>query len=180
MRLNRRRTGADTFTVLAVDTTSTSYQIGQFVGLAFVLVLAFAVLRRAATTGFGSRAGGLLNRSIVVAAVVIAAGYLAYGAKEGMFESGAGAGTQQAWSTQEGVNLKAGFIAGCSQNQEARDRICECVFNRIASAAPYDTPAGFEANLLPAVRRFQETRQPSTLPVAYVSAARSCASAAGV
>ncbi|MEA2314907.1 MAG: hypothetical protein QOI03_1599 [Solirubrobacteraceae bacterium] len=166
--------------MLAVDTASTSYQIGQFAGLAFVLVLAFAALRRAATTGFGSRAGGPLNGFVALAAVVIAAGYLAYSAKDGMFESGAAArGTQEAWSSQEGVDMKAGFIASCGQNSAGRTSICECVFAHIASTPPYNTPKGFEANLLPAVKRFVETRQVSALPATYVSAVRECAAAAG-
>jgi hypothetical protein len=178
---NRAGSGADTLLVLAVDTASTAYQIGEFVGLAFVLVLAFVVLRRATTSGFGARPGGALNVSLGTAAVLIAAGCSAHGVKDGMFEAGASAGsTQSAWSTREGVNLKAGFIAGCSHNLEARDAVCECVFERVASTPPYNTPEGFEVNLAPAIRRAQAAGQPKRLPVVLVSAARKCAPATGV
>jgi len=174
--LNAPRACADTFRVLsAVDSSSTSYQVGQFVGLAFVLVLALAVLRKARTTGFGGRVGGPLNAVVAVAAVVAAAGYLAYAAGAGMFSS---SGSASPWSSQEGINMKAGFLAGCGQSIRGRTQICECVFARLTSAPPYNTPIGFETELLPAVRRFAQTRQVSSLPPAYVSAAYSCTAAA--
>ena len=166
--------------MLALDTASTAYQIGEFLGLAFILVLAFAVLRRAVTTGFG-HGRGALNVSLGMAAALIAGACLVHGAKDGMFEAGTSAGsTQNAWSTRDGVNLRAGFIAGCSHSVAARAAVCECVFDRVASTPPYNTPEGFEVNLAPAIRRARAAGQPQRLPVVLVSAARQCAPATGV
>jgi hypothetical protein len=162
--------------VLAVNTASTSYQVGQVVGLGVVVALAVVVVRKAATTGFGGRQSGPLNRFAVVAAISVAAIYVVQAAGNGVFD--AGTGPQQPWASAEGVSTKAGFIDGCGQNDARRKGICECVFARVASAAPYDTPARFVANLLPAVQRFAETQQVSALPTVYVSAARDCAARA--
>ena len=78
--------------------------------------------------------------------------------------------TVRAWDTQQGRLLHAGFVAGC-ERQDAPVRFdCECVFERLTSAPPFDTPAGF-ANL-PAT--MAQVRTAADLPSGIVTAGRDC------
>jgi hypothetical protein len=45
------------------------------------------------------------------------------------------------WSTPQGVSMKAGFMGSCQSGAGAVVD-CNCIFTRITSQAPYDTPAG--------------------------------------
>jgi uncharacterized RDD family membrane protein YckC len=80
------------------------------------------------------------------------------------------------WSSPQGAELRDGFIAGCGHGLTANERVCACIFNRIAATPPYNTPAGFET-LAPALRRFEETRDTSVIPQAVIAAGRTCSAA---
>lgn len=146
--------------LLAVNTSAGAYHVGQVVGLVFVIILAIAVVR--------SRHGTVLS----VVAVVVAGAVLVVGIKDMLAN-----GSTQPWSTREGVNVRAGFIGGCSHDEASRAATCECVFSHISSAPPYDTPRGFEG-LAATILRFQRTGDVRVLPATVLSAAHSCGSAA--
>jgi hypothetical protein len=197
-----------TAVLLAVDTHSTAYHVGQVAGLVVVIGLAAIVIRRALTRGFGRPAApansppadsnftGLLvgsastpptplepmpgpsgtglgarNLLIVAVAVILAAAFVASSISRGLLDSGS-AGP---WSTSEGANLKAGFIAGCGKGITSRTQTCECVFTRLSSIPPYNTIGGFE-QLEAELHAFEQTRDRSRLPVALLSSVRSCSS----
>jgi uncharacterized RDD family membrane protein YckC len=88
-------------------------------------------------------------------------------------ETLAGSQPRGAWATVQGVNVKAGFIDGCSGGNSSRVAMCECLFNRVSSSPPYDTPAGFET-LATTVERFQRTGNVADLPAVVVEGARDC------
>ncbi len=193
--------------LLAVDTHSTAYHVGEVTGLVVVIGLAAIVIRRALTRGFGGPAAaatpspessfsGLLvgsastpptsreplaarstsgpgtrNLLIVAVAVILATAYVASSISRGLLDSG----STGPWSTGEGANLKAGFIAGCGKGVVSRTQTCECVFARLSSMPPYNTLSGFE-QLGAALRAFEQTRDRSTLPVALLSSVRGCSS----
>jgi hypothetical protein len=141
---------------LGVDTSSTAYEVGEVTGMVIVAVVAFAVIRR-------------YRASVTSAAVVlVAAAIVIFGLKHLLGAS------NQAWATSEGVNLRAGFIVGCSNGVSSRVTRCECVFKRVSRVPPYDTPTGFMEMVI-SVRRFEQTRDLSALPPALVEAGRSCA-----
>ena len=102
-----------------------------------------------------------------VAALVAAALLLG-----GIIHATSGRGSSSPWASGEGLNEKAGFMAGCGQTAHGLVD-CGCVFSYITSRSPYDTPAGFTA-LAPAVERFNATRDPGTLPTVYLGAIRTC------
>jgi hypothetical protein len=108
---------------------------------------------------------------VAVVAVIVAGAYVLAGAGRGMFDGSSAAA--EGWSSERGINIRAGFIAGCSHGVPAQGSICECVFTRIAAAPPYDTPVGFEG-LVSSMQRFQASRDPSVLPQAVVAAVRGC------
>lgn len=112
---------------------------------------------------------GVRNLVIVAVAVALAATYVASGISRGLLDGGS---TGQ-WSTREGVNMKAGFIAGCSKGVSSRIQTCECVFARLSSIPPYNTPSGF-GRLGAELHTFEQTRAKSTLPAALLSSVRSC------
>jgi hypothetical protein len=103
--------------------------------------------------------------------VVLATAFLASSISRGLLDGG----PSSPWSTGEGANLRAGFIAGCSKGVSSRARTCQCVFARLSSAPPYDTPKGF-ALLNADLRSFEQTRDTSTLPAVLFSSVRSCSS----
>ena len=164
---------------LAIDSSSTAYQAGQLTGLAFALVLAVYVIHRAMTRGFGSKRRPAREATIALIATLIAGAYLISGVQGGMFESTSSAnasGSGEGWSDAKGAEVRAGFLAGCSQSVQSREAICECVFSRISALPDYNTPRSFET-LAASLASFQQTHQISSLPAAMVSAIRSCAAA---
>ena len=84
-----------------------------------------------------------------------------------------GSDSRAVWSTSQGVNVKAGFIDGCSRGIASRAAMCECVFDRVSSSPPYDTPSGFEG-LAATVERYQQTRNAGDLPAVLIESARYC------
>ncbi|MEA2440636.1 MAG: hypothetical protein QOH76_2060 [Thermoleophilaceae bacterium] len=144
----------------ALDTSSTAYQVGTVAGMAAVAVVAIVLARLALNRR------GLGDGVIAVAAVLVAGFLLVRGGT-----SLAGDHASGPWSTNTGRSMKAGFIDGCS-NGTPRPR-CECMFARISSTSPYDTPNGFWT-LQHQVQRFAQTRDPSMLPRVMVDAVRAC------
>jgi hypothetical protein len=143
---------------LAVDTSSTAYQLGWYAGLVLLVVLALAVAR------WAWRRGGAAATIIVV---LVAGTLLVLDLKNG--PNGSSGGT---WATQQGANERTGFIDGCRYSSGGAVD-CECAFSRITSTPPYDTPAGFAA-LKYNVDRFQATHDPGVLPSVFVDAVRGC------
>jgi hypothetical protein len=69
--------------------------------------------------------------------------------------------------------MKAGFIDGCSGGIASQRSLCECLFDRVSSSPPYDTPGGFEG-LVARLRRYQETRNVADLPTVVLESAHDC------
>ncbi len=107
--------------------------------------------------------------AIAAVAVVLAGAYIVSGISHGLLDSG----KPSPWSTSEGANVRAGFIAGCGKGDPSRERTCECVFAKLSSTPPYDTPAGFE-QLGATLAAVERTRDVSALPPALLSGIRSC------
>jgi hypothetical protein len=173
---------------MLVAATSSAYQFGQVVGMALVALIAYAVARRALTSGFGSPArapvsaspdGAFLavapasspyrpsgrDKAIALLAVVAAGAIIAAGVSSLLPERPAGP-----WSTGVGASLKAGFMNGCRYS--GPDKYCGCLFDRISSLPAYDTPSKF-ASLQYAVQRAQ-TGDPTAIPQPVVNAVRAC------
>jgi hypothetical protein len=85
---------------------------------------------------------------------------------------GPGSAEASSWSSQQGIEARAGFIDGCNQSAGAR-LDCRCVFDRLIAVPTYSTPAGF-ATLDGPVEQFEQTGDRSYIPVAYVEAAAAC------
>jgi hypothetical protein len=160
--------------VLGVDTASTSYHVGEVIGLVVVLVLAGAVVRRALTAGVGRVRNRSRDRWIAAGAVLVAVSFLVSAANAGIFNSGGGS----AWSSQRGINIRAGFIAGCAHGRTDVLTTCECAFQRMTSMPAYDTPDRFEA-VVPIFRRALVDHSANDLPPDLVAAVRSCVTSAG-
>jgi hypothetical protein len=139
-----------------LDTSSTAYQVGQLIGIATVVIIAFVVVRRAR------------SRATAVLAVVVASGILTADAI-----SFAGRDSAGAWSSHDGVAMKAGFIDGCRNN--APEPVCKCIFTHIASQPAYDTPEEF-ATLRYGVERYSQTGDTNAIPRVFYDAGRSCVS----
>lgn len=153
-----------------MDTSSTAYHVGEFTGLVVVLVLGVYVLRRALTHGFGGTPGRGRNALLAIVAVLAVGAYVVSAVDRGLFDGGASASGSSAgsgWSSPSGIEVRAGFMAGCSGGVASRYRVCECIFARLHVAPGYNTPAGFE-ELVTAKRRLSETR-------AVVAAVYGCA-----
>jgi hypothetical protein len=76
------------------------------------------------------------------------------------------------WDTPQGRGLHAAFLIGCDHGG-ALD--CKCVFQRLTSGPPYDTPAGF-ATLQRPMATFVRTGDVSAVPQQFVAAVRACIS----
>jgi hypothetical protein len=112
---------------------------------------------------------GRTRRDVVIAAVaVVVAGVYIVSAIHGPLGSSSGG----SWTSSQGVNVKAGYLAGCARGGQS-GTTCECLFDRISAVPPYNTPAGF-TGLQSAVRRADETRDAAFLPGAVLAALREC------
>lgn len=137
------------------------YEIGS---IAAIVVLAVAAV------GFGRRAVRQRQRRArttdIIVALVCAA--LLVGALVRFADRHSGG----PWDTQQGRELHAGFVAGCRPG-EAAGISCECIFQYVARAPPYDTPQGFmalQASMAAALR----ARDPRALPPVMQAAVASC------
>jgi hypothetical protein len=160
--------------VLGLDTASTSYHVGQVIGVVVVLVLAGGVVRRALTVGVGRGLNRSRDRWIAAGAALVAVAFLVSAANAGIFNSGSGS----TWSSQRGIDIRAGFIAGCAHGRTHVVPTCECAFRHMTSIPAYDTPDRFEA-VAPIFRRALLDHSASDLPPDLVAAVRSCVTGAG-
>jgi len=85
---------------------------------------------------------------------------------------GPGSADASSWSSQQGIDARAGFINSCSASAGARID-CQCVFNHLIAVPAYDTPAGFETLAGP-IQQFEQTGDRSYIPAAYVQAVTAC------
>ena len=142
---------------------STAYQTGQILGMAALAALLVALIRRWMNARTESRA----RTTDAIAAVVVAA--LLIG---GIVRLVAGADRDDPWKTDQGVQLKAGFMAGCHDSANGLVD-CGCAFKHITSVPPYDTPSGF-ASLSGPVDAAKASGDPRDLPAVLMSALSSC------
>jgi hypothetical protein len=149
--------------VAAFDISWTPYHVGQAAGMAVVLIVALLVVRRALERGFGARDKAIALFAVAAACAIVTLGL---GSLTG------GAEASGPWSTPAGVSMKAGFLAGC-KHSGAGAGSCKCLFDRISSVPPYDTPRGF-ATLIRSVERARQTQDPRALPGAVVTAIQVC------
>jgi hypothetical protein len=141
----------------------TPYHVGQAVGMALVVLVAVLMVRRAFERGFGARDKAMAFASVGIACTIV---FLGLGKLTG------GAEASGPWSTPAGVNLKAGFLGGCERGGTSASA-CECLFARISSVPPYDTPRGF-MTLVRAVKRYRKTQDPRVIPGVVTTAAQIC------
>ncbi len=82
------------------------------------------------------------------------------------------------WDTPQGREMHAGFLAGCRGNSGASAQYdCECVFQHLTAAPPYDTPASVlaaQSSFARAVLTAVRTRDPNALPPGMLDAMRAC------
>jgi hypothetical protein len=108
-------------------------------------------------------AGGYILASVAVTAALIA-GIAHVSGQVGI--------TDGPWDTQQGRDAHAGFMHGCESGGLASSS-CACIFNRIRSRPPYDTPRGF-ITLAQPILQFQQTQNASAIPPAIIDAVRGC------
>jgi hypothetical protein len=80
------------------------------------------------------------------------------------------------WDTTQGRQLRAGFMLGC-QNSAHGSIDCECMFEHLTDAPPYDTPAEFvamEGTFERSVMTAMRTRDPAALPPYLLDAGTAC------
>jgi hypothetical protein len=76
------------------------------------------------------------------------------------------------WDSGMGAQMKAGFIAGCSQTGKSTAH-CGCLFSHLTARVPYNTPDGFEG-LATNLGEFVRTGDVRVLPQGYVDAIMAC------
>jgi hypothetical protein len=160
--------------LIGVDTSSTAYNVGELAGLAVVLVLAVAIVRRARGAGLGRVRNRARDMWVSIGVLLVAGAVIVSAVDNGVLERGGG----HPWSTQRGIDIRAGFIAGCMRGERERAARCECEFRRITALPAYDTPQRFEA-LEPMFRRALADHDARELPADLVAAVRSCAAGDG-
>lgn len=78
------------------------------------------------------------------------------------------------WNTSQGKAVRAGFMVRCEQNAAAIQVDCGCFFDRVTSAAPYDTPAEY-MTLEVTMARVIRAGDPNAVPPELVGALHGCA-----
>ncbi|HYV15800.1 MAG TPA: hypothetical protein VE972_07250 [Conexibacter sp.] len=76
------------------------------------------------------------------------------------------------FDTAQGRQMHAGFLAGCQQGTTGVID-CDCMWDHLTSAPPYDTPEGL-LTLAGPVTNLIRTHSTSGLPPQYIEAATSC------
>jgi hypothetical protein len=140
----------------AIDTSSTSFHTGQLVGLVILVVIGIAVLMSAKLRGS--------TKTIILMIVML---LLTWNASKLI-----GSKSTKTWTSAQGESVRRDFIAGCSSTSGSVS-YCECLFNRLSSVPPYNTPSGFDG-LEASLRRAVRTADVNALPPAMVNAARAC------
>ena len=150
---------------------SASYQAGYDVGTVVVAVLGGWLfiwgLRRMQQRGAQPTPVGWGSKLALIVVLVILGGGVVIGAIVGP-----GSADASSWSSQQGIDARAGFVDSCSQSAGAR-LDCQCVFDHLIAVPAYNTPAGFETLAGP-VQQFEQTGDRSYIPAAYVQAVAAC------
>jgi hypothetical protein len=141
---------------------SSAYQAGHYAATAALAVLLVALIVRLSKRTASTRG----RRTDALAALVVAA--LLVGSVIGL----SGEKAPGTWETQQGVEMRAGFIAGCN-NSSGAEVDCGCAFDHIASEASFDTPEKF-ATLAGPVAAAQKSQDPADLPPAFLTAMQTC------
>jgi hypothetical protein len=146
-------------TILAVS----AYDAGRYAAYAVLALLLVALVRRIRSGRRSPRSRLTDSIAACVVALLLGTGVVR-AATDG-----------DPWSSEEGVEMRAGFLAGCESSAgTAVD--CGCTFDALVSAPAYDTPKEFAA-LGAVVERAIRENDVSVIPAEYLNAARSCARA---
>lgn len=163
------------------STTNSSYDTGAYVGMALGLLAAawgfrrgLKVIRQRGDIGIFSSVSHqrqTAGRKLAVGLACVLVAIVALGA---VFGSTSGSAAD-AWSSERGVNVKAGFIDGCTQSGGVPAR-CDCIFQHLVQLAKYDTPSEF-LTLQDVLARAAQTRSAADLPQALRAISTGCARA---
>lgn len=142
------------------------YQAGQILAVVALAAAAAWLARRALGQPKGRARTTDAIAALVCAVLLVAALARAAGDRGG----------DGPWDAPQARELHAGFIAGCQQsNGGAVD--CDCIFERLTSVSPFDTPEGF-ASLGQTIQRTMpeavRTGDVNVLPAPVVDALRAC------
>jgi hypothetical protein len=123
-----------------------------------------AVLRRLASPNRGPRSRLTDGIAALVLAVLLI-GNIARGT--------GGDDKQDAWSSGQGAQMKAGFIDGCEAHNTGNVVDCGCAFDHVTAEPPYDTPDGLASLYEPSLAA-QQSRNLADVPAVMMSAIRAC------
>lgn len=161
------------------STSGGSYATGSSFGIAFGLLAAawgvlrgLKVIRQRGEVGiFGpvSDRRQTAGRKLAVGLACVLVAIVALGAVFGSTSGSAG----ESWTSQRGVNEKAGFIDGCTRSGGAPAR-CDCVFQHLIRLAQYDTPSEF-LTLSDVLARAAQTGNVADVPPALRAVSAGCA-----
>ena len=146
------------------STYSASYTAGELVAIAVLATLAVGL-------GLRTRRPGRDRRARTTDAIVaLVCSVLLVGAVVRFVDHHTGGGGP--FDTQQGREMRAGFVAGCEQGTTGLID-CNCAFEHLTSAPPYDTPEGF-ITLAGPISEAVRTQSVRGLPPQYVAAMTSC------
>jgi hypothetical protein len=140
----------------AIDTSSTGYHVGQVLGFVILVVIGVAALTSTRLQGW--------MKTVILLFVMVALAWNANKLIEGK--------SPQTWTSAQGDSLRRDFMAGCSAASGSVS-YCECLFDRLSSVPPYNTPSGF-AGLEGSLERALRTRDVNAVPPAVIGSLRLC------
>jgi hypothetical protein len=149
--------------VVPLSAVSSAYEAGQALAMVVLAALLVALVVRAVRR---KARLGQLPVTDVIAAVIVTALLVASVARLG------GGDQTDPWASQEGKELRAGFIAGCGDSSNGVVD-CTCVFDEIRSEAPYDTPSEF-ASLAGPVMAAQQAQDLNAVPGIIIRSVQAC------
>ena len=139
-----------------------AYQVGRYLAMATLAVLLVALLVRLSRRAPGTQGRRTDALAALVVAALLVGNVVGFGGEE----------TPEGWETQQGVELRAGFVSGCNDSSGATVD-CGCAFEHIRSDSAYDTPEKF-ATLVGPVAAAQQSQNPADLPPVFMTAMQSC------
>ena len=146
---------------LAASDYEIGSRIGEIAGPVFFGLLTFLLVRRA-----WRRPPGRARKTDVIAALLFGAILVAGLVRLADHHLG------DPWDTQDGKEMRAGFIAGCGSDEPLRSG-CECLFERLTSRPAYDTPEKF-ATLAGPIEALVRTGDLRVLPPDVRAAVADC------
>lgn len=145
------------------------YQAGGVIGMVLALVLALLLIVRGVRNvrSHGDVAVDRGHRMLAgLLGVIVVAG-------AGLGIADAIGSDNGPWSTQEGRDMRAGYLAGCVASGDSQAG-CECFFEELKSIPRYDTPTKF-ATLIGELQTAERTGSLAGLSPAVFVAAERCA-----